>query len=364
MLDISRSEELLSEQLLSGRVTPDIPDRQYYRQVKERWDSVVKPLDSLGVFEDMTGRMGSILGTADLNLKRKAIIIMCADNGVVAEGVSQSGQEVTLAIAKAMGNHRSSVGKMAAVNGTRLIPIDIGINSREDIPGVMNRKIAYGTRNFAVEPAMSREEVCQAVQVGIDAVAMCKEEGYTLIGTGEMGIGNTTTSCAIATALLGCSEQELVGRGAGLSEEGLKRKRRVIRDAVQKYQLYDAEPLTVLRTVGGLDIAGLVGVILGGAYYHIPVVLDGVISAVAALAAVTMVPQAGHYIFPSHASRERAAGKVFEKLKLEPVIYGDMALGEGTGAVMLFSLLDAALALYYDRTTFEDVEIEAYTRKI
>lgn len=362
MLDTNRSEELLSVQMLSGKVIPDIPDRQYYERVKKRWDSVAKPLDSLGAFEDMTGRIGSILGTAELNIKRKAIIIMCADNGIVAEGVSQSGQEVTLAITKAMGDNRSSVGKMAAVNGTKVIPIDIGINSQEVIPGVINQKIAYGTKNFVLEPAMSEEETYQAVQVGIDAVAMCKKEGYTMIGTGEMGIGNTTTSCAIATALLGCSEQELAGRGAGLSREGLQRKRTVIREAVQKYRLYDSDTFTVLRTVGGLDIAGLVGVILGGAYYHIPIVLDGVISAVAALAAVSMVPQAIHYIFPSHVSRERAAKKVFEKLKLEPVIHGDMALGEGTGAVMLFSLLDVALALYYDQTTFEDVSIEAYTR--
>lgn len=362
MVNRNDSEELLAVRILSGKAAIDVPNRQYYAQVKQRWDSVVKPLDSLGVFEDMTGRMGSILETAELNIKQKAVIIMCADNGVVAEGVSQSGQEVTFAVAKAMGNQRSSVGKMAAVNGTKVIPIDIGIHSEEEIAGVWNRKVAYGTKNFAKEPAMSETEVYQAIQVGIDAVAACKKDGYTLLGTGEMGIGNTTTSCAVATALLGCSEQELVGRGAGLSREGLQRKKKVIRDAIRKYQLYEANPFTVLRTVGGLDIAGLVGVILGGAYYHVPIVLDGVISAAAALVAVTMVPPARHYIFPSHISRERAAGRIFEALQMEPVIHGDMALGEGTGAVMLFSLLDTALALYYDRTTFEDAAMEQYTR--
>ncbi|MBQ9234767.1 MAG: nicotinate-nucleotide--dimethylbenzimidazole phosphoribosyltransferase [Lachnospiraceae bacterium] len=358
--------KIFFEDVLTEKYNITSPDSTYYASVKKRWDNAAKPLDSLGIFEDIIARMGSILKTDDLKLDKKAVIVMCADNGVVEEGISQSGSDVTLAVASAMGENKSSVCRMAAVNNTKIIPVDIGIKSDEIIPGVLDRKVAKGTRNFAKEPAMTKEEMCCAIQIGMDMVSDLKHEGYSLIGTGEMGIGNTTTSSAVAMALLKRDAKELVGRGAGLSDEGLDKKKSVISDALKKYELNgpDADVLTILQTVGGLDIAGLVGVIIGGAVYHIPIVLDGVISAVAALVAVRIFPGVKDYIFASHIGREPAMKYIFEELELKPVIFGELALGEGTGAVMMFSLLDMALSLYNEQTTFEDIKIEAYKRFI
>lgn len=350
------------EDIMHGSLKLNGPDQKIYTQIKNNWDMLAKPLDSLGVFEETTAHMGAILRSTDLRFEKKAIIAMCADNGVVEEGISQSGQEVTLAVAKAMGEKKSSVCKMAAVNGMDVIPIDIGINSSENIPGVLSRKVCQGTRNFAKEPAMTREETLQAIQVGMDIVADCKEKGYTLLGTGEMGIGNTTTSCAVAAALLGCEAKKIVGRGAGLSNEGLLKKEQVIQSALQKYDLYQKDALTALSSVGGLDIAGLTGIMIGGACYHIPIILDGVITAVAALVAVRMFPEVREYLIASHVGKEPAIAMILKELELRAVIDANLALGEGTGAVMFCSLLDTALALYTEQTTFEDMKIEAYQR--
>ena len=365
---------VLFEELLDEKKEIAVADSDYYKKVKERWDMTAKPLDSLGVFEDITAKIGSVLKTSELNLEKKAVIVMCADNGVVEEGISQSGSEVTLAVARAMGMNKSSVGRMSAVSNAKVIPVDIGINSDEQIPGVIDKKIEKGTRNFAVEPAMTKEEMYRAVQIGMDMVLYCKKNGYSIIGIGEMGIGNTTTSSAVAVSVLAGKKKqdnyidyyidELVGRGAGLSNEGLERKKRIIKEAIIKYDLCNLDILTILQTVGGLDIAGLVGVIIGGACYGIPVVLDGVISAVAALVAVSVFPNIKQYLIASHMGKEPAMKHIYDELGLEPVIHGRLALGEGTGAVMMFSLLDNALSIYNEQTTFNDIKIEAYKRLV
>lgn len=209
---------------------------------------------------------------------------------------------------------------------------------------------------------MTLVECNQAVETGIRLVSECKEKGYRLIGTGEMGIGNTTTSSAVAAALLGCEVEEITGRGAGLNDAGLQRKCDVIRNALKHYDFNPKDTVRILRTVGGLDIAGLVGVYIGGAHYHIPIVMDGVISAVAALVAERLCPGVKEYMIPSHCSKEPAAAKIMKELGVEPVIDARLALGEGTGAVMMFSLLDLALTLYQDSTTFDDIEVEPYER--
>lgn len=338
------------------------PDPEQYRRVLANWDSVAKPLDGLGRFERITAQIGAILGTDDIDISRKAVLIMCADNGIVAEGISQSGQEVTAAVAEEMGRNISSVCKMARQIGADTIPIDIGINCGEPIAGVLDKKIRRGTRNFKEEPAMTREEALAAIFVGIDLVGDCREKGYRLLATGEMGIGNTTTSSAVATALLGVRAEEVTGRGAGLHDQGLARKQAVIQEAVDKYGLYQADPLTVLETVGGLDIAGLVGVCIGGAVHHIPIVLDGVISMAAALLAQRLAPGTIQYLIGSHQGKEPAVEGLARALGLSPVIQGELALGEGTGAVMMMALLDVALSVYAKRTLFSDIRIEPYER--
>lgn len=344
------------------KLSVDVPDQKVCQRVKENWDGIAKPLDGMGKFEEITAQIGAILGTDEIDISKKAIIIMCADNGIVEEGISQSGQEVTLAVAKEMSRGISSVGKMASFVGADTIPVDIGINHDQEISGVLPRKVRPGTRNFRKEPAMTEEETVKAIFTGIRLVADCKEKGYQLLATGEMGIGNTTTSSAVAAALLKCGAEEVTGRGAGLCDERLERKKRVITEAIEAYRLYEAAPLTVLETVGGLDLAGLAGVCIGGGIYHIPVVLDGVISMVAGLLAERLVPGVLGYLVPSHKGKEPAVKKITEALGMAPVIDGNMALGEGTGAVMMMSLLDMAMCVYNGRTSFSDIEIEQYQR--
>ena len=337
-------------------------DENVYKAVKARWDAIAKPLDGMGRFEEITAQIGAITGDETLDLSKKAVLIFCADNGIVAEGVSQTGQEVTYAVAQSMAKKNSSVGRMADFIGADTIPVDIGINNDGKIDGVLDKKIAHGTRDFLIEPAMSEEETFRAIETGIELVAKCKADGYRLLATGEMGIGNTTTSSAVAAALLGCESTLVVGRGAGLSDVGLARKREVVESAIEKYDLYHQETFMVLQTVGGLDIAGLAGMCIGGALYHVPIVLDGVISMVAALAAERMVPGVRSFLIASHKGKEPAVQLLTEELKLHPVIDAGLALGEGTGAVMMMSLLDMALCIYREETTFSDISVEQYER--
>ena len=289
-----------------------------------------------------------------IDIHKKGVLIFCADNGIVEEGVTQSGQEVTLAVAKSMARKGSSVCKMAQSIGAETIPVDIGINSEESIPGVLDRKVRPGTRNFLKEPTMTEEETVRAIVTGIKLVQDCKEKGYGLLATGEMGIGNTTTSSAVTAALLQCEAGEVTGRGAGLTDQGLTRKQQVVRTALETYDLWHADAFTVLQTVGGLDIAGLTGMCIGGALWHIPIVLDGVISMAAALVA--------EHLFPSHLGKEPAAVKLADALQLSPVIHAGMALGEGTGAVMMFTLLDMAMSIYGQSATFSEIAVEQYKR--
>jgi len=338
------------------------PDEAVRKQVQRNWDMVAKPLDGMGVFEQLTCQIGAITGKTQINIEKKAVLVMCADNGVVEEGISQSGQEVTAAVAREMTRNISSVGKMASTIGAEVFPVDIGINCPEEIPGMIQKCVRKGTRNFRKEPAMTEEEALQAIFTGIELVAECKEKGYQILATGEMGIGNTTTSSAVIASLLKCDIGTVTGRGAGLSDAGFMRKQQIIAEAIEKYHLREKDPLEVLRTVGGLDIAGLAGVCIGGAVHHVPVVLDGVISFAAALAAERILPGVKEYLIPSHKGKEPAFQILLEEMGLHPVIDGRLALGEGTGAVMMFALLDLALSVYENKTTFADIEILPYER--
>lgn len=342
-------------------VVPPV-DRDIYRQVKAKLDHVAKPLDGLGVFEHLIAQIGAIQKETRVTFQKRALLVMCADNGVVEEGVSQSGKEVTLAVAKAMGKNQSAVGKMAEAVGVKVFPIDIGIDTEEVIEGVENCKVRRGTRNFATEPALTEEETLRAIEVGMQLVCRCKREGYQLLATGEMGIGNTTTSTAVAAALLKTDVASIIGRGAGLDNSALTRKRKVIEKSIARYQLHQADAFSVLQTVGGLDIAGLAGVFIGAAVYQIPVIIDGVISAVAALAAQRLCKGVNQYMIPSHKSREITSNYIMEQLNLRPVIDADMALGEGTGAVMMISLLDIAGRVYQEGASFDSFEITQYER--
>lgn len=343
--------------LKAGAVNEEI--RQ---QVLRNWDSLALPLDGMGAFREITAQIGGILEDPDVEIGKKAVLVFCSDNGVVEEGVSQTGQDVTRIVAESMGMKKSSVCLMAQEIGAEVIPVDVGISSGQTLPGVLDRKIRAGSRNFRKEPAMTQEETLQALQSGMDLAGECRQRGCRLLGTGEMGIGNTTTSSAVAASLLGEDVRAVTGRGAGLSDAGYEKKCRVIEEALEKYDLRKQDVFTVLETVGGYDIAALAGLCIGGCVCGIPVVLDGVISMTAALAAVRILPKTREFLIASHASREPAAQRLGAELGLSPVIDGRMALGEGTGAMMMMSLLDLSVSVYHGMRTFEGSGIGPYRR--
>lgn len=342
---------------LSGIVKSD---EEAMARAAARWNRVAKPLHSLGLLEDALIRIAGITGSEKMDLAQKAVLVLCADNGVVCEGVTQTGSEVTAIVAENFTTGNASVCRMAQIAGARVVPVDIGIGRPMRCPGLLDRRVRSGTGNIAREPAMTREEAERAICVGIDLVAEEAARGTRVIATGEMGIGNTTTSSALASVLLGLEPEAVTGRGAGLSSDGLRTKVSVIRRALALHQPDPSDPVGALAAVGGLDIAGLAGVFLGGAISHIPIVIDGVIAAVAALVAARIEPRAVAYMLASHVSAEPAGQLLIDALGLAPVITAGMCLGEGTGAVALFPLLDMAAAVYREMTTFDENDIAQY----
>ena len=292
---------------------------------------------------------------------------MCADNGIVEEGVSQSGKEITLSVARALSNGISSACTLAKSAGVDVIPVDIGIDTDEKLEGVMDYKIANGTKNFLKEPAMSEEELCRAIETGINITKELSEQGYKLLVTGEMGIGNTTSSTAVIAAALDIDSDEITGRGAGIDDNGLSRKKEVIKKGLEKYRFDEMidekeRAFKILQSVGGFDIAGMTGIVIGGAMYHVSIVLDGLISSTAAVIADMLVPGVRDYLIASHAGREKGNLLALDKLGLKPYMNGSMALGEGTGAIMLLPLIDTVCDFYKKAARFEDYNMEEYKR--
>ena len=325
---------------------------------KQHWDGLGKPLGSLGRLEKALIRIAGIQRTGDVHIDRKALVILCADNGVVEEGVTQCGQEVTATVAENFLDEKSCVAIMCRRAGTKICPVDIGM--AVDTPRVEKRKIAYGTKNMAKEPAMTREQAVAAIEVGIAKAEELHAQGYEMLATGEMGIGNTTTSSAMTAVYLGLDVETVTGRGAGLSSHGLQRKINAIKQAIAVNQPDPEDPLDVLAKVGGLDIAGMCGLFLGGAAQRMPVVMDGFISQVAALTAVRLVPECADYILASHVSEEPGANILLKALEKDAFLTCGMRLGEGSGAVALFPILDFASDIYHKMSTFVQADIVEY----
>ncbi len=344
----------------------------YYRRIRDRFDSLAKPLDSLGDYEEVLSRMGAILKDETIDISRAALLILISDNGIIEEGVSQSSYDVTRNVALSMGRRRSSACLMAREAGVDVFPFNVGMKEAdsleegvEEIPGVDNRYYIHGgSRSFLREPALSEEEVNLAISYGRAIVRECKKQAYQALLLGEMGIGNTTTSTAVICSLLQRRPEDICGRGAGLSDAGLKRKIEVIDEAIHKYGLYEASPEEVLRTVGGYDIAVMTGIILAAIEEEIPVILDGLITASAALLASRMDERAAGIFFFSHKGREEGISCVADSLDQKILLGGNLALGEGSGAVMYYASLKCALAVYQGNTTFDEMGIEKYRRQI
>ncbi|MDO4555416.1 MAG: nicotinate-nucleotide--dimethylbenzimidazole phosphoribosyltransferase [Lachnospiraceae bacterium] len=335
-------------------------DQEAMEICKKRWNTLGKPLYSLGRLEEMVTQMAGIYRHPMARPKKKAVIVMAGDNGVVSEGVTQTGQEVTKIVTENMTKKNASICILSSVSGADVYPVDVGIVTDVENPKVINKKVRYGTANMAKGPAMTREEAIKAIEAGIDVVGELVEKGYDLFATGEMGIGNTTTSSAVCAVMLEESVEKVTGKGAGLSSEGLLHKIQVIKDSIVLNQPDKNDPIDVLAKVGGLDIAGLVGVYIGGAYYGKAVFIDGFISSVAALLATKLVPVSKDYIFPSHCSNEPAGKMVLDALDMEPYILANMCLGEGTGAVMGFTVCDYAMTAYHEIPSFEETKFGTY----
>ena len=349
--------ELELKQLLS-RITR--PDEAARTAAHAHWASLAKPLGGLGALETTLESAAALTGSAALDLSKRAVLVLCADNGVVAQGVSQTNQSVTRAVAENLAARRTSVCQMARTARCEVVPVDLGM-AGEPVPGVKNCRIASGTADFTLGPAMRREQTVEAIARGIALVQEQKAQGVTLLATGEMGIGNTTTSSAVAAVLLGQPVELMTGRGAGLSDEGLARKVDAICRGILKNEPDPEDPLDVLSKLGGFDIAGLCGVFLGGALAGVPVLADGFISGVAALCAVRLCPAAAKAVFASHCSAEPAARIVLEALGKAPIITAGLHLGEGTGAVASIPLWDMALAVYGGCYSFAEGGIAPYT---
>lgn len=332
-------------------------DEHAMEQAKKQWNSIAKPLHSLGKLEEHIIRIAGITGDPDVKIEEKALIVMCADNGVVEEGVTQTGQEVTAIVAENFLSGETSAAIMCKKAGARILPIDIGMAGKTKVP---DYKVACGTRNFAKEPAMTRDQALQSILTGVRIVEEQKKAGVALLATGEMGIGNTTTSSAVLAALLQIDPEKVTGRGAGLTSAGLSRKIQVIRQALALHKPDANDPVDVLEKVGGFDIGGLAGVYLGAAKMRLPVLIDGFISGTAALLACRLCPEAKEYMIASHKSKEPGMQILLEALGLSASLDCDMCLGEGTGAVAFFPVLDMAAAVYRQMSTFADIQVEEY----
>ncbi len=340
------------------------------RAAKEHWDRIAKPIDSLGLLEEAVVRLSKIRGSAEPEqLKKRGLLILCGDHGVVEEGVTQTGKEVTRIVSENFAKGCSTVNYMAESATVDVYTIDLGMDApaypqQELIPGaVVNRKVAKGTKNLAKEAAMSREECQRAVEIGRTLVREMKEKGYQILATGEMGIGNTTPTSVLAAVFLQQSPEKVTGKGAGLSKEGVQKKCRVVEAAVNRIREKGlTDPMDILAEAGGYEIAGMVGIFLGGVDCRIPIVMDGAISAVAALTAMRIDARAADFVLASHESEESAGKLALEALGVEAILHGRMCLGEGSGAMALFPLLDMAMAVYENMGTFTEYEIKPYTR--
>ena len=391
----------------------------FEREAQKKWDGIAKPIDSLGVLEKQVVKLCGMQRTLTPSIDKKALVVLCADHGCVKGGVTQTDSSVTRKVADSFVKGKTTTAIFAEKNGVDVYTIDVGMvgpryseggagdtegkNKYESVKNtedksdsefnhyserlcrgkINDRRLQDGSGNIAVEPAMSHETGEKALQLGMDIVRELKEAGYHIICTGEMGIGNTTPTAALLAYFMGSSAEEAVGYGAGLSEEGLKRKQDVVRRALERLgkepmlkksdsdDVYDKAQFPdisgecakeALFQIGGLEIAVMAGMFLGGVKYEVPIVIDGIISTAAALTAYMMDERVADYALASHVSKEKLSRKALEKMGLRAIIDAEMSLGEGSGAVLFMPILSSAVEAFNRMGTFSDIKVEAYRR--
>lgn len=340
------------QQLLSRIPQPDAVAMDKARQ---RQAQLAKPPGSLGRLEELSIQLAGITGQVHNTIERKHLLVFAADNGVVAQGVSSAPQSVTLQQTVNLTRAKTGASVLAKHFGCGITVCDVGVNADIRDSAVLNGKIAYGTADITNGPAMTREQALQAIRTGYELADQTEAD---VLGVGEMGIGNTTTSSAILSVLLGVDVETVTGRGGGLTEESFQKKKAVIRQAIAINQPDATDVVDVLSKVGGFDIAAMCGAFLGAAASRRPVVVDGFISAVAALCAVRLCPRVRGYLVPSHASFEIGYRLAMEAIGLKPMLLLGMRLGEGSGCPLAFTVLEAACAIINDMATFDQADID------
>ena len=322
---------------------------------RERQAQLAKPPGSLGRLEDLSIQLAGITGRLHNKIERKHLLVFAADNGVVEEGVSSAPQSVTLMQTINLTRAKTGASTLCRHFGCGITVCDVGVNADIREPKVLDRKIAYGTKNIVHGPAMTREQCLRAIRIGFD---LATETEADVIGIGEMGIGNTTTSSAVLSVLLDAEVEAVTGRGGGITDKSFLKKKQVIRDAIAVNRPDRTDVIDVMAKVGGFDIAAMCGAFLGCAAKRCPVVIDGFISAVAALCAGRLCPDAVGYFIPSHASYEIGYKLAMDAMDLQPIFLLGMRLGEGSGCPLAFQILDAACAILNDMATFDQAGID------
>ena len=330
-------------------------DEAAMAEARKRQAELAKPPGSLGRLEDLSIQLAGITGRVHNRMEKTHLLVFAADNGVVAEGVSSAPQSVTLMQTVNLTRAKTGASVLAKHFGSGITVCDVGVNADIRDKAVVNRKIAYGTRNMTYGPAMTREQAVTAILTGVE---LARNTDADALGVGEIGIGNTTTSSAILAVLLSADVDTVTGRGGGITDDSFRRKKEVIRQAIAVNRPEKNDPVDVLAKVGGFDIAAMCGAFLGAAASRRPVVIDGFISAVAALCAVRLYPAAQGYLIPSHASFEIGYRLAMEAMGLQPLFQLGMRLGEGSGCPLAFQVLSAACAIINDMATFDQAGID------
>jgi nicotinate-nucleotide--dimethylbenzimidazole phosphoribosyltransferase len=341
-------------------IVPEIAPvgKELLEKAQARLDDLTKPVGSLGRLEEFARRVVAITGEMMPVLDKKAIFTFAGDHGVVAEGVSAYPSEVTPQMVFNFLNGGAGINVLARHAGAEVVVVDIGVDyAFEETPGLVMRKVVRGTRNMHVEPAMTRSEAEACLKVGIDLAYEYAAKGYRLFGTGDMGIGNTTPSSAIAAVYTKKGAALVTGRGTGISDSVLARKIEVIKESIRLRKPDPADPIDVLAKVGGAEIGGIAGLVLGAAAKRVPVVIDGLISTAGAMIAYALAPETADYMFAAHASVEIGQKAMLERMGLAPILDLQMRLGEGTGAALAMLLIEAGVRIYREMATFSEAGV-------
>lgn len=332
----------------------------FYNKAIEKWDKLALPLGSLGILQNNISKICSIQKTINPDISRKCVVVFCADNGIINQKVSQADHKVTSIVAYNMCEKKSAMCKMAEIAKSDIFIIDVGMKTPIFHKNLINKSIMKGTNDFFLEKAMSKEQVLEAIEVGEKFVG--NNLNYDIFAIGEMGIGNTTTSSAVASIILDEIPENVTDFGAGLSNDGVLHKINIIKYAIFMHKPDKNDIIDVLTKIGGLDICAMIGVVLGCVKHQKVCLLDGFISLVAFICAEKLEKLAPKYVIASHISAYKNSDKILKKYHLEPTISANMRLGEGSGAVAIMPILDMAVKIFNEMPTFEDINIERYKK--